>query len=99
MDDVEIIPNCDWSTTLNVTDADGNAYNLTGKTVTAKLSIRGTATSITATVTNAAGGIVALSALAAVTTNLAANRWGELKVYADSIAIGVFVIRTGARKS
>lgn len=77
--DAIIVPGASWSDTLTVRNENGTAFNLTGYTTVATLTVGGTITAVTAATLVAASGTVTLSLTATETAALPEACVGSLR--------------------
>jgi hypothetical protein len=98
MIDSEIPKGAGWACTVTVRQ-NGAAFNITGRTPVATMTVGGVSVDVLASILNAPAGTVSLSLTATQTATLPANCNGELRVKLTQsglqpLHVGTFTVRT-----
>lgn len=98
MIDSEVPKGAGWAATVTVLQ-NGAAYNITGKTPVAVMTVGGVSVDVLASILSAAAGTVSLSLTSTQTATLPADCNGELRVKLTQagqqpLHVGTFVVRT-----
>lgn len=98
MIDSEVAKGAGWGATVTVLQ-NGTAYNITGKTPVAVMTVGGVSVDVLASILSAPAGTVSLSLTSTQTATLPADCNGELRVKLTQtgqqpLHVGTFVVRT-----